>query len=145
MLIDCIGNAWAAAGMVRVLGTIQRSQYAGALQQEQSDLASWIQEIHGGMYPHQVSTVPSARLCDSLIIDLHPSRIPVVCFTTTQTTRPRSWTRRLQRSSQVPSTGYPSYVASTRTSRKPSCRGSVCRPLPSPVPPSCSTSPPTDG
>ncbi|KAG6373675.1 Six-hairpin glycosidase-like protein [Boletus reticuloceps] len=47
------GNAWAAAGMIRVLGTIQRSRFAGSLQQQQEDLASWIQEIHGGMYQHQ--------------------------------------------------------------------------------------------
>ncbi|EGN97365.1 hypothetical protein SERLA73DRAFT_184047 [Serpula lacrymans var. lacrymans S7.3] len=45
------GNAWAAAGMTRVLGTIQRSQYDKSLANEQKDLANWIQEIHGGMYP----------------------------------------------------------------------------------------------
>ncbi|KAF8129060.1 Six-hairpin glycosidase-like protein [Boletus edulis] len=47
------GNAWAAAGMIRVLGTIQRSRFAVSLQQQQEDLASWIQEIHGGMYRYQ--------------------------------------------------------------------------------------------
>ncbi|KAF8063618.1 Six-hairpin glycosidase-like protein [Lyophyllum atratum] len=46
------GNAWAAAGMLRVLGTIQNSQYANTLKNEQNDLATWIKEIHGGMYPH---------------------------------------------------------------------------------------------
>ncbi|KAG8215875.1 Six-hairpin glycosidase-like protein [Butyriboletus roseoflavus] len=46
------GNAWAAAGMIRVLGTIQRSQFEDSLQQQQEDLANWIQEIHGAMYPH---------------------------------------------------------------------------------------------
>ncbi|KAH0835728.1 Six-hairpin glycosidase-like protein [Lanmaoa asiatica] len=45
------GNGWAAAGMIRVLGTIQRSQYADSLKQQQEDLASWVQEIHDGMYP----------------------------------------------------------------------------------------------
>ncbi|KAF8556640.1 hypothetical protein OG21DRAFT_1554694 [Imleria badia] len=50
------GNAWAAAGMIRVLGTIQKSQYADVLQQQQEDLANWIQEIHGGMYSHQDSS-----------------------------------------------------------------------------------------
>ncbi|KAF5378135.1 hypothetical protein D9615_007521 [Tricholomella constricta] len=46
------GNAWAAAGMLRVLGTIQNSQYAKSLKREQKDLAAWIKEIHAGMYPH---------------------------------------------------------------------------------------------
>ncbi|KAG9312708.1 Six-hairpin glycosidase [Chiua virens] len=46
------GNAWAAAGMIRVLGTIQNSQYANSLKQEQADLSGWIQEIHNGMYAH---------------------------------------------------------------------------------------------
>ncbi|KAI9462083.1 Six-hairpin glycosidase-like protein [Boletus coccyginus] len=47
------GNAWAAAGMIRVLGTIRGSQYAGSLGQQQQDLADWIQEIHDGMYRYQ--------------------------------------------------------------------------------------------
>ncbi|KAF9220660.1 hypothetical protein BS17DRAFT_713741 [Gyrodon lividus] len=46
------GNAWAAAGMIRVLGTIQRSQYANSFKSQQGDLANWVREIHGGMYPH---------------------------------------------------------------------------------------------
>lgn len=44
------GNAWAAAGMIRVLGTIQRSQYAYSFQNQQNNLTNWIREIHGGMY-----------------------------------------------------------------------------------------------
>jgi len=59
ILINLIGNAWAAAGMIRVLGTIQRSQYAESLGQQQQDLAHWIQEIHDGMYPHQVRSLTS--------------------------------------------------------------------------------------
>ncbi|KAG1760255.1 Six-hairpin glycosidase-like protein [Suillus occidentalis] len=46
------GNAWAAAGMIRVLGTIQRSPYANAFKSQQNDLANWVDEIHGAMYPH---------------------------------------------------------------------------------------------
>ena len=45
-----IGNGWAAAGMLRVLGTIQNSEYANTLKSEQSDLMSWVKEIHTGMY-----------------------------------------------------------------------------------------------
>ncbi|KAG2148973.1 Six-hairpin glycosidase-like protein [Suillus clintonianus] len=46
------GNAWAAAGMIRVLGTIQRSPYANMLKSQQTDLANWVSEIHGAMYTH---------------------------------------------------------------------------------------------
>ena len=48
------GNAWAAAGMLRVLGTIVNSQYAEPLKSERKDLAGWIDEIHNGMYAHVV-------------------------------------------------------------------------------------------
>ncbi|KAJ7577833.1 glycoside hydrolase family 105 protein [Mycena floridula] len=44
------GNGWAAAGMARVLATIQHSSLASSFQNEQSDLASWVNEIHAGMY-----------------------------------------------------------------------------------------------
>jgi len=46
-----IGNAWAAAGMIRVLGTIKGSEYADSFQSQQTNLTNWVQEIHGGMYP----------------------------------------------------------------------------------------------
>jgi len=46
------GNAWAAAGMLRVLGTLKRSVYAQAFSNEINDLGSWVSEIHNGMYPH---------------------------------------------------------------------------------------------
>lgn len=45
------GNGWAAAGMLRVLGTIKNSEYANVLKNQQNDLASWIKEIHTGIYP----------------------------------------------------------------------------------------------
>ncbi|KAI0698006.1 hypothetical protein BC835DRAFT_1405518 [Cytidiella melzeri] len=44
------GNGWAAIGMLRVLGTIARSQFSGQMQSEQKDLTSWVGEIHSGMY-----------------------------------------------------------------------------------------------
>lgn len=40
--------------MLRVLGTIAHSQYAKQMKNEQKDLISWVNEIHGGMYPHLV-------------------------------------------------------------------------------------------
>lgn len=46
------GNAWAAAGMIRVLGTIQRSPYTSLFKNQQNDLANWAHEIHEAMYPH---------------------------------------------------------------------------------------------
>jgi len=50
------GNAWAAAGMVRVLGTIKNSEYAGGFKNEQNDLIDWILEIQDGMYNYLRST-----------------------------------------------------------------------------------------
>lgn len=44
------GNGWAAAGMLRVLATIQHSQYSDALSSEMDDLVAWIKEIQGAMY-----------------------------------------------------------------------------------------------
>lgn len=41
--------------MLRVLGTIQNSEYANTLKSEQNNLASWVKEIHAGMYPFLVS------------------------------------------------------------------------------------------
>ncbi|KAG2135567.1 Six-hairpin glycosidase-like protein [Suillus cothurnatus] len=49
------GNAWAAAGMIRVLGTIQRSPYANSLKNQRNDLANWVGEIHRAMYSHMNS------------------------------------------------------------------------------------------
>ncbi|CDO71771.1 hypothetical protein BN946_scf184923.g1, partial [Trametes cinnabarina] len=46
------GNGWAAAGMLRVLGTIQNSQYAKNMKKQAKDLSGWVSEIHGGIYPH---------------------------------------------------------------------------------------------
>lgn len=39
------GNAWAAAGMMRVYATIQQSQFNEAMQSQKSDLLSWTEEI----------------------------------------------------------------------------------------------------
>ncbi|KAI8976355.1 Six-hairpin glycosidase-like protein [Trametes punicea] len=46
------GNGWAAAGMLRVLGTIQHSQYAKSMKKQAKDLTNWVSEIHGGIYAH---------------------------------------------------------------------------------------------
>lgn len=40
------GNAWAAAGIVRVLGTYAASPLSSSLQAEQADLVEWAHEIH---------------------------------------------------------------------------------------------------
>lgn len=49
-----IGNAWAAIGILRVLGTIQRSQFSNQMKNEKKDLINWASEIHSGMYAHLV-------------------------------------------------------------------------------------------
>ncbi|KAG2155213.1 Six-hairpin glycosidase-like protein [Suillus bovinus] len=46
------GNAWAAAGMLRVLGTIQHSPYENSLKSQQDNLAHWVYEIHRAMFSH---------------------------------------------------------------------------------------------
>ncbi|EEB90780.1 hypothetical protein MPER_10969 [Moniliophthora perniciosa FA553] len=49
------GNGWAAAGMLRVLATIQNSEYSDNFKDEQDDLTDWVSEIHGVMYSHLAS------------------------------------------------------------------------------------------
>jgi len=44
------GNGWAAAGMLRVLATIQHSQYSDDFSDERSELKDWVNEIHASMY-----------------------------------------------------------------------------------------------
>lgn len=52
--LPSIGNGWAAAGMLRVLATIQHSEYANTMKNEQKDLANWVKEIHVAMYSNLV-------------------------------------------------------------------------------------------
>ena len=54
-MLSALGNGWAAAGMLRVLGTIKNSQYAKSMKNEQTDLANWVIEIQDGMYGVLVS------------------------------------------------------------------------------------------
>ncbi|KAH9013651.1 glycoside hydrolase family 105 protein [Lactarius deliciosus] len=46
------GNAWAAAGMLRVLGTLKSSSFSRNLSSQIQDLGDWVAEIHSAMYPH---------------------------------------------------------------------------------------------
>ncbi|KIY46269.1 hypothetical protein FISHEDRAFT_47575 [Fistulina hepatica ATCC 64428] len=45
------GNAWAAAGMLRVLATIKHSSFADEMLAEQTNLTEWVSEIHDAIYP----------------------------------------------------------------------------------------------
>ena len=49
-----VGNGWAAAGMMRVLATILRSNFASQMESQQSDLAQWVDEILTGVWQYQV-------------------------------------------------------------------------------------------
>lgn len=40
--------------MIRVLGTIKNSRYAGSFNNEQKDLINWVIEIQDGMYQYLV-------------------------------------------------------------------------------------------
>jgi rhamnogalacturonyl hydrolase YesR len=51
------GNAWAAAGTMRVLAAIQRSRVAFEMKQQQCDLEQWVGEILDGAWGFQVSVV----------------------------------------------------------------------------------------
>lgn len=46
------GNAWAAWGMLRVLVTMQHSEYREAMEPQKEDLKNWIVEILQASYPH---------------------------------------------------------------------------------------------
>jgi len=48
------GNAWAAAGMLRVEETLRHSKRASELLKERADLMAWIQEILNSTSTHQV-------------------------------------------------------------------------------------------
>jgi hypothetical protein len=48
------GNAWAAAGMLRVLGTLKSSSFSGNFKYQIKDLGNWVAEIHSAMYPYLV-------------------------------------------------------------------------------------------
>jgi len=50
------GNGWAAAGILRVLGTIKYSPFASQFSSEQNDLSNWVTEIHTGMAANIPST-----------------------------------------------------------------------------------------
>ncbi len=40
--------------MLRVLGTIQHSQYSSNMKEQAKNLTNWVSEIHTGIYPHLV-------------------------------------------------------------------------------------------
>jgi rhamnogalacturonyl hydrolase YesR len=48
------GNAWAAAGALRVLATIQRSSAVQSMTSQQVDLVRWVQETLDGVWKYQV-------------------------------------------------------------------------------------------
>lgn len=48
------GNAWAVAGMLRVLATIQRSSAVESMTLQQIDLVCWVRETLNGVWKHQV-------------------------------------------------------------------------------------------
>lgn len=56
------GNGWAAAGMLRVYGTIKNSEYAADFKSEQNDLIDWIIEIQDGMYTYLVRSLATLEL-----------------------------------------------------------------------------------
>jgi rhamnogalacturonyl hydrolase YesR len=62
------GNAWAAAGMLRVLATIQQSWAADMMWSQQDDLVQWVEETLDGVWKFQVGfhLLIFVPLCDIL-------------------------------------------------------------------------------
>ena len=50
-----LGNAWAAAGMLRVLETIRHSKVSREFEGQTANLTSWVEEIVSATWKHQVS------------------------------------------------------------------------------------------
>ena len=55
--IPAIGNAWAAAGMLRVLMTMNRTTQAERFEEQSANLALWINEITESAWRYQVCLV----------------------------------------------------------------------------------------
>jgi hypothetical protein len=66
------GNAWAAAGALRVLATIQRSHASESMRSHQEDLMKWVGEILDGVWKFQVGVY--------LFFCHHVSFVPVFIF-----------------------------------------------------------------
>jgi len=120
IIIRFPGNAWAAAGMLRVLGTIKNSEYAGDFKSERTDLIDWVLEIQDGMYNYLVRSIhPQSRVSSAhphlTTTPLPPSDQPVVSEITPTTTVHLTMLR-LPHFSPPPSTVCPPWLGSTNTS-----------------------------
>ena len=49
-----VGNAWAAAGMMRVWSIINRSSFSSQMQSQKNNLTQWVDEILTGVWRYQV-------------------------------------------------------------------------------------------
>lgn len=131
--------------MLRVLGTIKNSEYANVLKNQQNDLASWIKEIHTGIYPFLVRN----HLYYSQIIYLHWSIIRTQTRAFSPTTRhspsrhpSTSWTQPPPPFSPVPYIASPFSGESIRTFLLPRSLGWLCQLSTLTIPRSWSTSHP---
>jgi rhamnogalacturonyl hydrolase YesR len=76
------GNAWAAAGALRVLATIQRSSAARSMTSQQVDLVRWVQETLDGVWKYQVRvlvvmlSLPFFRQISFLATKWHVAELP---------------------------------------------------------------------
>ena len=87
---ESIGNAWAAIGISRVLGTIQRSEFSNQMKNEKKDLINWASEIHSGMYAHLVR--PFSRVASEVLKSSYSSSARQVSSGTTSMRTRRSMT-----------------------------------------------------
>lgn len=67
--------------MLRVLGTIKNSEYAGNFKSEQTDLINWVLEIQDGMYQYLVRSAHLQTCVAELIMTaLLPTQRSTSCF-----------------------------------------------------------------
>ena len=93
--------------MLRVLGTIQNSQYKNAFKNEIKALKDWVNEIHEGMYNYVVRPYIAFRASNIRLIEKFNS-VPMVSSITMQMTPPPSPMHPPPRSSPRLSTEPPS-------------------------------------
>lgn len=106
--------------MLRVLGTIKNSEYAGDFKSERADLINWVLEIQDGMYNYLVrsmqlqSRFPSTH--PRLTTDLPPPSDQPAVSEITPTTTVHLTMLLLPHFSPPPSTVCPPWLGSTNTS-----------------------------
>src|SRR5258708_7124649 len=88
-IVMTVGNAWVAAGIVRVLATIQNSPFSGKMTSQRQDLTNWASEIFNAFYSYQVGYTPSFNFFFSAFFyRIHPPSITTLSIIVQPSSRP---------------------------------------------------------